>query len=160
MKISPNKPFQVVYSLLSHECLGYLFEVFVVQLNDKGQLTWEYQTLTTRNFHEFAHGLDERDEAAVKLVEGMKPAAIFEKFNTSKRKTMEEFYLKTFDAEKGEKEIQEAVHAVVEKRRAQIFELICPDKTLFIMGNDGNPMRQSVQIQAEACRGTVSFHAK
>ena len=64
MKISPNKPFQVVYSLLSHECLGYLFEVFVVQLNDKGQLTWEYQTLTTRNFHEFAHCLDERDEAA------------------------------------------------------------------------------------------------
>ena len=103
MKISPNKPFQVVYSLLSHECLGYLFEVFVVQLNDKGQLTWEYQTLTTRNFHEFAHGLDERDESAVKLVEGMKPAAIFEKFNTSKRKTMEEFFLKTFDAEKGEK---------------------------------------------------------
>ena len=156
MKISPNKPFQVVYSLLSHECLGYLFEVFVVQLNDKGQLTWEYQTLTTRNFHEFAHGLDERDEAAVKLVEGMKPAAIFEKFNTSKRKTMEEFFLKTFDVEKGEKEIQEAVHAVVEKRRAQIFELICPDKTLFIMGNDGNPMRQTVEIQAEAVE--VLFH--
>ncbi|MFM6936423.1 MAG: ATP-dependent helicase, partial [Aquirufa sp.] len=156
MKISPNKPFQVVYSLLSHECLGYLFEVFVVQLNDKGQLTWEYQTLTTRNFHEFAHGLDERDESAVKLVEGMKPAAIFEKFNTSKRKTMEEFFLKTFDAEKGEKEIQEAVHTVVEKRRAQIFELICPDKTLFIMGNDGNPMRQSVEIQAEAVE--VLFH--
>ena len=66
----------------------------------------------------------------------MKPAAIFEKFNTSKRKTIEEFYLKTFDAEKGEKEIQEAVHSVIEKRRAQIFELICPDKTLFIMGND------------------------
>jgi hypothetical protein len=156
MKISPNKPFQVVYSLLSHECLGYLFEVFVVQLNDKGQLTWEYQTLTTRNFHEFAHSLDERDEAAVKLVEGMKPAAIFEKFNTSKRKTMEEFFLKTFDVEKGEKEIQEAVHVVVEKRRAQIFELICPDKTLFIMGNDGNPMRQSVEIQDEAVE--VLFH--
>jgi superfamily II DNA or RNA helicase len=86
----------------------------------------------------------------------MKPAAIFEKFNTSKRKTIEEFYLKTFDAEKGEKEIQEAVHAVIEKRRAQIFDLICPDKTLFIMGNDGNPMRQSIEIQAEPVE--VLFH--
>jgi hypothetical protein len=156
MKISPNKPFQVVYSLLSHECLGYLFEVFVVQLNEKGQLTWEYQTLTTRNYHEFAAGLDERDEACVKLIEGMKPAAIFEKYNTSKRKTIEEFYLKTFDPEKGDKEIAEAVNANIERRRGQIFELICPDKTLFIMGNDGNPMRQSVQIQAEAVE--VLFH--
>jgi len=130
--------------------------VFVVQLNEKGQLTWEYQTLTVRNFHEFAHGLDERDEAAVKLIEGMKPAAIFEKFNSSKRKTIEEFYLKTFDAEKGEKEIQEAVHSVIEKRRAQIFDLICPDKTLFIMGNDGNPMRQSIEIQSEPVE--VLFH--
>jgi superfamily II DNA or RNA helicase len=130
--------------------------VFVVQLNDKGQLTWEYQTLTVRNFHEFSHGLDERDEAAVKLIEGMKPAAIFEKFNTSKRKTIEEFYLKTFDAEKGEKEIQEAVQSVIEKRRAQIFDLICPDKTLFIMGNDGNPMRQSIEIQSEPVE--VLFH--
>ncbi|WP_395783100.1 DEAD/DEAH box helicase [Aquirufa sp.] len=156
MKISPNKPFQVVYSLLSHECLGYLFEVFVVQLNEKGQLTWEYQTLTTRNYHEFVAGLDERDEACVKLIEGMKPAAIFEKYNTSKRKTIEEFYLKTFDPEKGDKEIAESVHANIERRRAQIFELICPDKTLFIMGNDGNPMRQPVQIQAEAVE--VLFH--
>ena len=156
MKISPTKPFRVVYSILSHEFLGYLFEVFVVQLNEKGQLTWEYQTLTVRNFHEFSHGLDVRDEAAVKLIEGMKPAAIFEKFNTSKRKTIEEFYLKTFDAEKGEKEIQEAVQSVIEKRRAQIFDLICPDKTLFIMGNDGNPMRQSIEIQSEPVE--VLFH--
>ena len=156
MKISPNKPFQVVYSLLSHECLGYLFEVFVVQLNEKGQLTWEYQTLTSRNYHEFAAGLDERDEACVKLIEGMKPAAIFEKYNTSKRKTIEEFYLKTFDPEKGDKDVAEAVNANIERRRGQIFELICPDKTLFIMGNDGNPMRQSVQIQAEAVE--VLFH--
>jgi hypothetical protein len=69
---------------------------------------------------------------------------------------MEEFYLKTFDAEKGEKEVQEAVSAVIEKRRALIFDLICPDKTLFIMGNDGNPMRQSIQIQAEPVE--VLFH--
>ena len=106
MKISPNKPFQVVYSLLSHECLGYLFDVFVVQLNEKSQLTWEYQTLTSRNFHEFEHALDDRDRTAVGLIESMKPVAVFEKFNTSKRKTMEEFFLKTWDAEKGEKEIK------------------------------------------------------
>jgi hypothetical protein len=113
MKISPNKPFQVVYSLLSHECLGYLFEVFVVQLNEKNQLTWEYQTLTSRNFHEFEHALDDRDRTAVGLIESMKPVAVYEKFNSSKRKTMEEFFLKTWDAEKGEKEIQEAVMSVI-----------------------------------------------
>lgn len=156
MRISPDKPFQVVYSLLSHECLGYLFEVFVVQLNDKGQLTWEYQTLTSRNFSEFAHGLDERDQAAVGLIEGMKPSLIFEKFNTQKRKTMEEFFLKTFDPEKGEKPVQEAILNIVERKRSQVFELICPDKTLFIMGNDGNPMRQAVQMEAEPV--DVLFH--
>ncbi len=127
-----------------------------MQLNEKGHLTWEYQTLTSRNYHEFAAGLDERDEACVKLIEGMKPPAIFEKYNTSKRKTIEEFYLKTFDPEKGDKDVAEAVHVNIERRRGQIFELICPDKTLFIMGNDGNPMRQSVNIQAEAV--DVLFH--
>lgn len=45
---------------------------------------------------------------------------------------------------------------MIEKRRAQIFDLICPDKTLFIMGNDGNPMRQSIQIQSEPVE--VLFH--
>lgn len=156
MKIIPSKPFQVVYSILSHECLGYLFDVFVVQLNEKSQLTWEYQTLTSRNFNEFEHQLDERDRTAVGLIEAIKPVMIYEKYNAQKKRSQEEFFLKTFDPEKGEKEMAEAILQIVEKKRAQIFELICPDKTLFIMGNDGNPMRQSVQIQAEPVE--VLFH--
>ncbi|MEK0443095.1 MAG: hypothetical protein RL403_2073, partial [Bacteroidota bacterium] len=38
MIVDPDQPFQLVYSIYSHEYLGLLFESYVVPLDNKGRL--------------------------------------------------------------------------------------------------------------------------
>ena len=61
MIVDPNQPFQLVYSIYIHEYLGFLFESYVVPLDDKGRLTYAYQNISSANAKEFDSGLDEQD---------------------------------------------------------------------------------------------------
>ncbi len=63
MNVSTTQPFQIVYSLYQHEYLGYLFESFVVQVNSKGLLTFQYQNISSKNAAEFSTGMGRCREA-------------------------------------------------------------------------------------------------
>ncbi|GAA4453292.1 hypothetical protein GCM10023189_18120 [Nibrella saemangeumensis] len=154
MKVSPTEPYQIVYSLLEHEFLGYLIEAFVVQLNGRGELTLLNQTLSTQNAGEFADGLDERDFESVRLIEAIQQDVILKKYNTRKLPSVD-FFLKTYDPHKGDKLIQEAIADYLERMKARILPSIV-GKPLYIMGNDGNPAWQPVEWMTEPAR--VFFH--
>ncbi|MBN8824859.1 MULTISPECIES: DEAD/DEAH box helicase [unclassified Spirosoma] len=154
MKVSPLQPFQIVYSLLDHEFLGYLIEAFVVQRNSRGELTLQNQTLSTQNVSEFAKGLDERDFELVKLIDSIQQDTIVKKFNSRKLPAVD-FFLKIYDAQKGDKQLQEAIGGYLETIKAQIMALL-PGKPFYIMGNDGNPAWQPIIWMAEPAR--VHFH--
>ncbi|GAB3952262.1 hypothetical protein GCM10028805_33930 [Spirosoma harenae] len=154
MKVSPLQPFQIVYSLLDHEFLGYLIEAFVVQRNSRGELTLLNQTLSTQNVGEFSKGLDERDFELVKLIDSIQQDTIVKKFNTRKLPAVD-FFLKIYDAQKGDKLIQEAIAGYLETIKAQIMALM-PGKPFYIMGNDGNPAWQQISWMPEPAR--VHFH--
>jgi hypothetical protein len=76
MKVSPEKPFQIIYSLFSHEFLGLLFESFVVQLDEKGRLSFAHQNISHVNAPEFASGLDDTDFKLIKWMDDMQQEAI------------------------------------------------------------------------------------
>lgn len=154
MKVSPLQPFQIVYSLLDHEFLGYLIEAFVVQRNSRGELTLQNQTLSTQNVGEFAKGLDERDFELVKLIDSIQQDTIVKKFNTRKLPAVN-FFLKIYDPHKGDKLVQEAICSYLETIKAQIMALL-PGKPFFIMGNDGNPAWEPITWMPEPAR--VHFH--
>lgn len=154
MKVSPLQPFQIVYSLLNHEFLGYLIEAFVVQRNSRGELTLQNQTLSTQNVGEFAKGLDERDFELVKLIDSIQQDTIVKKFNTRKLPAVD-FFLKIYDSQKGDKLIQEAIGAYLETIKAKVMALL-PGKPFYIMGNDGNPAWQAISWMPEPAR--VHFH--
>ena len=154
MKVSPLQPFQIVYSLLDHEFLGYLIEAFVVQRNSRGELTLQNQTLSTQNVGEFAKGLDERDFELVKLIDSIQQDAIVKKFNTRKLAAVN-FFLKIYDPQKGDKLVQEAICSYLEHIKAQIMALM-PEKPFYIMGNDGNPAWEPINWMPEPAR--VHFH--
>ena len=137
MKVSPLQPFQIVYSLLDHEFLGYLIEAFVVQRNSKGELTLQNQTLSAQNVSEFAKGLDDRDFELVKLIDTIQQDFIVKKFNTKKLPAVD-FFLKIYDPQKGDKLIQETIGGHLETVKAKIMALL-PGRPFYIMGNDGNP---------------------
>ncbi len=154
MKVSPLQPFQIVYSLLDHEFLGYLIEAFVVQRNSRGELTLLNQTLSTQNVREFSKGLDERDFELVKLIDTIQQDTIVKKFNT-RRLPAVNFFLKIYDPQKGDKLIQEAICNYLEKTKAQIMALL-PGKPFYVMGNDGNPAWEAITWMPEPAR--VHFH--
>ncbi|WP_020604329.1 DEAD/DEAH box helicase [Spirosoma spitsbergense] len=154
MKVSPLQPFQIVYSLLNHEFLGYLIEAFVVQRNSRGELTLQNQTLSTQNVGEFAKGLDERDFELVKLIDSIQQDTIVKKFNPRKLPAVD-FFLKIYDPQKGDKGAQDTIGTYLETMKARIMALL-PGKPFYIMGNDGNPAWEPINWMPEKAR--VYFH--
>ncbi|PRY41953.1 helicase-like protein [Spirosoma oryzae] len=154
MKVSPTQPFQIVYSLLEHEFLGYLVEAFVVQRNSRGELTLLNQTLSTQNVGEFAHGLDEIDFELVRLIESIQQDCIVKKYNTRKLPTVD-FFLKLYDTNKGDKVVQEAISGYLETIKPKIMALL-KGRPFYIMGNDGNPAGELINWMPESAR--VHFH--
>lgn len=154
MKVSTSQPFTIVYSLFQHEYLGYLFGSYMVQINSKGELTLLNQIVSTKNVKEFAAGLDKDDFELVKAIEAMQQDIILKKFNPKKLSALD-FFLKVYDAQKGDKLLQEAISGYIENLKAEILQKL-HDKRIYIMGNDNNPARMPIQRMPD--RAKVFFH--
>ncbi len=154
MKVSTTKPFQIIYSLFVHEYLGFLFESFVVQLDENGRLTFLHQNISAKNAPEFASGLNETDYELIRLMDTMQQEAVIKQFYNKKIKPSE-FFLKIYDKEKGNKPLQEEIERFLESKRAAILEHI-EGKMLFEMGNDGEPAWRKIEIMPQ--KATVLFH--
>ncbi len=154
MNVSPDSPFQIIYSLFEHEYLGYLFESFVIQLDEKGRLTFSHQNISSKNAKEFASGLDEDDYELIKIMDSMQQDVVVHHFQKKKIKP-NEFFLKTYDKDKGNKLLQNEITAYLEHRRAKVMPLL-KEKMLFEMGNDGEPAWKQIETLQEPA--TVLFH--
>jgi SNF2 family DNA or RNA helicase len=154
MKVSTAEPFQIIYSLLQHEYLGYLFEAFVVQVDGNGKLTLKHQNISSKNAQEFSSGLDANDFKLIKLIDDIQQDAIIKKFY-NKKVTSNEFFLKIYNKEKGDTLVQEAISSYIELRKAEILVLL-KDKMIFEMGNDGEPTWKEVFITPE--KASILFH--
>ncbi|MET4107812.1 SNF2-related protein [Hymenobacter sp. UYP22] len=154
MKVSTSQPFQIVYSLLEHEYLGYLFESYVVQRNQRGQLTLQHQTVSAKNAPEFADGLDETDFELIALTDQIQQDAVIKEF-WSKKTTPADFFLKIYDADKGDKNLQEAICHYVQDRMGQILARL-QGKYVFITGKDGEPTWREISVAPEPA--SVLFH--
>ncbi len=154
MKVSPASPFRLIYSLFQHEYLGYLFESFVVQVDQLGKLTYSHQNISSKNAKEFASGLDEKDYTLIKEMDAMQQDAVVKHFYKKKIKT-NEFFLKIYDKEKGNKLLQQEIAQYLERRRSHILPLL-PGKEVFEMGSDGEPTWKQLEMDEE--KATVLFH--
>ncbi|UXP32652.1 SNF2-related protein [Reichenbachiella agarivorans] len=154
MKVSPNEPFQLIYTLFDHQYLGYLFESFVIQLDSEGRLTFSHQNISAKNAKEFASGLDDNDYELIKIMDSMQPDIVVKHFEKKKIKA-DDFFLKVFDPKTGDETKQEQIIAHVERRRSKIMPLL-KGKRLFEMGNDGEPAWKEIEILKE--EASVLFH--
>ncbi len=154
MKVSASQPFQIIYSLYQHEYLGFIFESYIVHLDDKGKLTYQHQNISAKNAREFSKGLDDRDFELIEAIDSMHQDAIAKKFSPKIIKP-EEFLTKTYDKVKGNEQVQEQIDVYMEKRRAKILEKL-KGKMLFEMGNDGEPTWRKIEVLEN--RATIQFH--
>ncbi|NBA85374.1 ATP-dependent helicase [Emticicia sp. CRIBPO] len=155
MIVSNTEPFEVIYSLYEHEFLGFLFEAYAVQLNHKNQLTFQSQSVSTKNVSEFSSKLDKVDFELVKLLDNIQQDVILKKFNKKKSGPVEFFY-KVFDNEKGDKALKEVINGYLEKYRSEILSRL-KGKRLFIMGKDGEPTWKEVDIVREEAKAYFHF---
>lgn len=155
MKVSASQPFQLIYSLYQHEYLGYIFESFIVHLDEKGRLTYQHQNISSKNAREFSKGLDARDFELIEIMDSMNQDAVLRHFSKKIMKP-DEFFVKVFKKDKGEERLlQEQIEAYMEKRRAAVLEKI-KGKQLYEMGNDGEPTWRKVEVVEK--RASVKFH--
>lgn len=134
--------------------MGFLFESFVVQLSDKGTLTYSHQNISSKNAKEFGSGMDENDYKIIKLMDEMQQDKVANKFQ-KKRQKPEEFFLKIFDPIVGDTRVQTEILSYVDRRRSQILSLI-EGKRLFEMGKDGEPTWKELEIVKE--KASILFH--
>jgi SNF2 family DNA or RNA helicase len=154
MKVSASQPFQIIYSLYQHEYLGFVFESYIVHLDDKGKLTYQHQNISQKNAREFSKGLDDRDFELIEITDSMSQEAIVKKFSVKFMKP-EEFFSKTYDKTKGNEMIQEQIEDYMEKKRAKILDKM-KGKILFEMGNDGEPTWRKIEVLEK--RASIQFH--
>ncbi|MFL5728280.1 MAG: ATP-dependent helicase, partial [Cytophagaceae bacterium] len=154
MKVSTAEPFQITYSLLQHEYLGYLFETFVVQKDQNDKLTLKHQNISSKNAEEFSDGLDDADFQLIKLIDSIQQETIIKKFY-NKKITPNEFFLKIYNKEKGDTLLQEAITRFIEGKMAEILALM-QEKKIFEMGSDGEPTWKPLSIAPK--KASVLFH--
>lgn len=154
MKVSASQPFQIIYSLYQHEYLGFVFESYIVHLDDKGKLTYQHQNISSKNAREFSRGLDDRDFELIDLMDTMSQESIVKKFSAKFMKP-EEFFTKVYDKVKGSEMLQEQIEDYMEKRRSKILDKL-KGKVLFEMGNDGEPTWRKIEVLDK--RASIQFH--
>ncbi len=155
MKVSASEPFQLIYSLFQHEYLGYIFEAFIVKLDEKGKLTYQHQNISSKNAREFARGLDDRDFELIDWMDNMNQDAVLRHFSKKIMKP-DEFFHRVYRREKGdERLLQDQIEAYMEKRRAAILEKL-RGKRLYEMGNDGEPTWRKLEVADQ--RASIRFY--
>lgn len=154
MKVSASQPFQIIYSLYQHEYLGYIFESYIVHLDERGKLTFQHQNISAKNAREFSKGLNDKDYELIELMDSMQQEVIVKKFSAKFMKP-EEFFAKVYDKSKGNELVQDQIEDYLEKRRAKILEKM-KGKQLFEMGSDGEPTWKKIEVLDK--RATLQFH--
>jgi SNF2 family DNA or RNA helicase len=154
MKVSAAQPFQIIYSLYQHEFMGFIFEAFIVHLDEKGKLTYQHQNISSKNAREFTKGLEPRDFELIELMDKMHQDVILKKFSVKVMKPGE-FFAKIYDKQKGNELIQEEIERYLEVKRAEILEKL-KGKSLFEMGNDGEPTWRAIEVSDK--RASIQFH--
>lgn len=155
MIVNSEQPFQIVYSIFSHEYLGLLFESFVIQLDEKGRLSLAFQNISSANAREFDSGLDSTDYELIKTMDSMQPEVISKVYIKKKNLKPTEFLQKIFDPKTEDKAIQKLLADNLEIKRAKILPMLL-GKRLFEMGSDKYPAWKEISINPEPA--TVLFH--
>jgi hypothetical protein len=110
--------------------------------------------VSSKNAPEFAAGLEPDDYELIKLCDELQQDAVVKEF-WPRKITTAEFFLKTYNPEKGDKPLQEAISRYVQSRLGKLLAGL-QGKQVFVMGRDGEPTWRALAL-AEV-PASVLFH--
>jgi len=153
LQITPQAPYQVIYSLSLNTSLGPIIEPYVVQLNEKGMFTLSYQRVYTTNVQNFSKELDETDYQLIRLMDDYAHETIARKFH-KKYKKSSAFFNKEFTKQLHEK----VIRPYIEHKLDQILPLLRDHRYLYLNGEHDNPTQYHIALAQDPVN--VIFHFK
>lgn len=150
LRVNSSIPCKIVYSLCKHEYLGYLIEPHIVQLNPQGDFSLTYQRLFTHTAKEFAKHLTELDFKIIKILDETEQDNVIKKYHKKAIRPLE-FFSKFYD-----EKFYDSVRPKIEKKLAEVLELINDKDSLYLMDSDGWPAERKIDLATEPA--TVLFH--
>ncbi|MBP6386187.1 MAG: DEAD/DEAH box helicase [Pseudarcicella sp.] len=156
MIISTSADFKIAYSLYFHEFLGYLIQGFALQLDEKGDDTFVFQHIWSKNTQHFESKLDEIDFKILTLIDTISIEGLAKMFDLANKKLpAKEFLSNTFHPEKGNVVVQSEIVKYVDRQRVNMLQLLIT-KQVYLMSNDGLPMAQKLEMKPS--KASVLFH--
>lgn len=150
LRVDSSKPCKIVYSLCKHEFFGYLIEPHIVQLNPQGDFSLTYQRIFSHTANEFAAHLTEKDFKLIKILDETEQDHIIKKYHKKPIRPVE-FFSKFFNDK-----FYESVRPKIEKKLAEVLEMLKSDGSLYLMDSDGWPAERKIELATEPA--TVLFH--
>jgi hypothetical protein len=150
LRVDSNKPCKIVYSLCKHEFFGYLIEPHIVQLNPQGDFSLTYQRLFSHTAKEFAKHLTEVDLKIIKILDQTEQDYIIKKYHKKQIRPLE-FFSKFFNDT-----FYESVRPKIEKRLAEVLNVLKTRSDLYLMDKDGWPAERMINVATEPA--TILFH--
>ena len=150
LRVDSSKPCKIVYSLCKHEYLGYLIEPHIVQLNPQGDFSLTYQRLFSHTAKEFSKHLSEDDIKIIKILDETEQDHVIKKYHKKAIRPFE-FFSKFCDDQ-----FYEAVRPKIEKKLAEVLEMLKDRAALYLMDKDGWPAERIIELATEPA--TILFH--
>jgi len=150
LRVDSAKACKVVYSLCKHEYLGYLIEPHVVQLNPQGDFSFTYQRIFTHTAEEFNACLSDIDYKLIRILDDIEQDSLIKKYY-KKLIRPTEFFTKIFDDK-----FYENVRPKIEKKLAEVLEILKVKNELYIMDKDGWPVERKIELANEPA--SILFH--
>lgn len=150
LRVDSSKPCKIVYSLCKHEYLGYLIEPHIVQLNPQGDFSLTYQRLFSHTAKEFSRHLTETDLKIIKILDEIEQDHVIKKHHKKVIRPFE-FFSKFFD-----EKFYNLVRPKIEKRLAEVLEILRNKQSLYLMDKDGWPAERSIEMAVEPA--SILFH--
>ncbi len=152
MRVDPEKPHILIYSLLEHTQLGYLIEPFVVQLNDQKHLTFTHQRIFTKTHDLFQDVITEEDLEIIKILDEFDNEYITRRFYKDKKKIRpSEFFQKHCTPDL----IQNYIKPFIERRMQEVLPMMVK-RQFYLQGIGGNPAAYKLKIASSP--SSVLFH--
>ncbi|TAG03734.1 MAG: DEAD/DEAH box helicase [Cytophagia bacterium] len=158
MKVVTTQGFEVVFSIYEHEFLGYLFKSFIVQKNTKNELTYQYQSISPKNWDEFRIKINPEVLKAIELCEDIQQEQLFKKYNTNKKYTINDFFIKIYDKNAKNEYVltKKYIENIIDEKKKEILELLKGKDVIYIEGKDGYPIWHKLIWASEDA--SVLFH--
>ncbi|WP_158798691.1 DEAD/DEAH box helicase [Pedobacter sp. L105] len=150
LRVDSSKPCKIVYSLCKHEYLGYLIEPHIVQLNPQGDFSLTYQRIFSHTAKEFSKHLTETDIKIIKILDETEQDHVIKKYHKKAIRPFE-FFSKFYDDK-----FYEAVRPKIEKKLAEVLEMLKEGNALYLMDKDGWPAERTIELATEPT--TILFH--